>query len=56
MSDERWDVPSDRLARIAASEIPPHMRECKHCTHRHPKGEMCGRPNADYSATCRCKQ
>lgn len=56
MTDERWDVPNPKLARIAAAESSPLFRECGHCKHRHPRGERCGWPNADYSATCRCQQ
>lgn len=53
MSEERWDVPSDRLRRIASAESAPQFRECGGCHHRHPAGERCGYPIGDN--TCRCR-
>jgi len=42
--DERWDVPSSRLARLANGTATPGMRECPSCMHRHPQGERCSYP------------
>ena len=57
-SDDRWDVPNPKLARIASAEPSPQFRDCTHCKHRHPKGELCGhffRLIGD-GTTCRCRQ
>lgn len=57
MTDERWDVPSERLRRVAALEPFPLARECPRCHHRHPKGERCGY-QVKYATTdfCGCRQ
>jgi hypothetical protein len=57
MAEERWDVPSPKLAAIAAAGNTPLLRDCPGCPHRHPKGERCGYPIDPYSLdprTCRC--
>lgn len=51
---DRWDVPDERLARIASRPEEPRFRECPHCHHRHAKGETCGYQNAE--SACRCKR
>lgn len=57
MSTERWDVPSDRLKRIASSKSAPHLRECPMCTHRHETGQACGyQKTPSAPAVCRCSE
>lgn len=57
MTDERWDVPDERLAQIASRPESPQLRDCAHCKHRHARGEMCGYPIAGADVvTCRCRQ
>lgn len=53
MTDERWDVPSERLRRIASADGAPQFRECGACKHRHPKRERCGYP-VEGNRACRC--
>ncbi len=58
MSDERWDVPDERLARIASRAEHPPFRLCGHCDHRHPRGEECGYqhdPRYSGNPTCKCR-
>lgn len=54
MSDERWDVPSATLKRIASAEPAPQFRECGRCPHRHARGERCGYPIHYESGVCEC--
>lgn len=56
MSEERWDVPSERLKRIAGAKEAPLFRECSRCPHRHAKGERCGYPteSAPVPRVCEC--
>ena len=56
MTEERWDVPSERLKRIAGATSAPQFRECPRCPHRHPKAERCGYPveQAPVARVCEC--
>lgn len=56
---ERWDVPSEKLKKIASLESSPMLRACSSCPHRHPKGELCAWPYDDRwgritAKTCAC--
>lgn len=55
---DRWDVPSDKLRKIAATKNTPSMRTpCAKCGHRHPRGELCGlQVDTLGQGFCRCKQ
>lgn len=53
MSEERWDVPSERLRRIASAEIAPQFRECAMCGHRHQRRGRCGYP-IEGDRACMC--
>lgn len=50
---DRWDVPSEKLRRIAATAIAPSFRECPSCCHRHAKGDLCGY-QLRWGRTCAC--
>ena len=55
MTEKRWDVVDERLARIAETTV---RRTCS-CGHFHPKGEKCGYPKGGAmgaSEWCTCSK
>jgi hypothetical protein len=56
LTDERWDVPSERLKKLVALKNTPSMEPCPACPHRaHPGLNYCGIEMRAYGMEiCRC--
>lgn len=57
MSD-RWDVPSEKLRRMAEGKNTANLRACSSCPHWHPKGELCAYPlfpSGEQTGFCECR-